>query len=1125
LILAFEIDKEDIESLTPIPLTKLMKKLLRAEVAKLKLKQSEVVVSLDITDPDGGLDGYIGCEIPADHPWLPSGKSGWQFKAVEGFPRSRIEAEILKKDKTDIKPRIKKLLGEGGTYVLVIGGKDYSADELEKKEAETRNIFENRGYLGGKVKIFSSGQIADWVTSLPSVVAHLKPDRANFKDIDGWNKTTISTRYPRDFVWDAERERIINSIRDAIVSNIDNERATIIRLVGHSGVGKTRLIYECLNNEELAELVLYADAPEKMPKSRFNEIAIDENRTAILVVDECPHDKYVELAKEADGIGGRMTLITLDYDIDRSRDAKDVHTILGPLDKVASDALIKLTVPGLLEPVRRRIVEFSEGYPSILVSLSENFSSHPEIMSPETLSKLGIDDLFDRMIAGRLKEGSEVERIKSVLTMISLFRRLGWDDEVAQQGKKVCELHGIRWLDGRRTVDQQEKKRLVVGRGRYRYVTPLPLAIYLASKWLEAMDKPSLIRYFAELPDPESKRAFLARLADLGYSESAKEVLQDFLSAFDYNLLDSAIGSEIFLSLSKADHSSSMKALERLLGDLPREKLLGFVSGRRNVVWALERIASWEDTFHSAVNMLLKLADAENETWSNNATGVLTQLFQTFLGGTAVPAWERHSVLEDALNSGDLNLQRLALKGIGASLRLSHVVGMIRGEDGGAEILPQEWNPRNMEDLQRAVSSSLGVLDKALQLSGPIKKEAAALFLSHARTLLGHGFKDEVMKKLQVIRETMPEMDKEVIKCVENTIYYDSKRLSPEIVNSVKALRAEILANDYDGLLNRYVRSRLLEDQLKENKVKVEKIVRRLGKEGIDFPEKLNSHLGWLVTDEAENGYFFGKVLGELDEKYRWLDRIVEATRDSEKPSAIFLGGYLSSVKSRDENLWQGVLISCYSDEAVRKLLLEIIWRSGTSDRAVELVITMLKTREIQPHEIGLLGYGAWFRNVSLEMFARFLEEYYEIGNGAYAPVILGIIDQYLGSHPAIIEKAKDVLLKYLTQPSIFERSDAMTGYTWDKVSEQIMERSKDTIPVFLNSVLDALMEEYGMDFEPYFSKKIRYFLDEDSDDSWAAVKGVLLEDSLRSWRLMNILKGGYAHFRDQKSSLLGMVP
>ena len=78
---AFEIVKKDVEDLKQIPLTFIMKKLLHAQLSQLKLKQSELVVSLDINDPDGGLDGYIRCEIPENHPWLPSGKSGWQFKA------------------------------------------------------------------------------------------------------------------------------------------------------------------------------------------------------------------------------------------------------------------------------------------------------------------------------------------------------------------------------------------------------------------------------------------------------------------------------------------------------------------------------------------------------------------------------------------------------------------------------------------------------------------------------------------------------------------------------------------------------------------------------------------------------------------------------------------------------------------------------------------------------------------------------------------------------------------------------------------------------------------------------------------------------------------------------------
>lgn len=107
---------------------------------------------------------------------------------------------------------------------------------------------------------------------------------------------------PSEFVFGAERERVLRRIRETIVSGYKGKRATIIRLVGFSGVGKTRMVFEALNTDELRNLVLYAESPEKLPSSRFNEVARNETIEAIFVVDECPHDEYVRLAKEAEGV-------------------------------------------------------------------------------------------------------------------------------------------------------------------------------------------------------------------------------------------------------------------------------------------------------------------------------------------------------------------------------------------------------------------------------------------------------------------------------------------------------------------------------------------------------------------------------------------------------------------------------------------------------------------------------------------------------------------------------------------------------------------------------------------------------------------------------------------------------
>ena len=1125
-MIAFEVTKEEIERLDPLSLTRLMKRLLRTELSKLRLKQSGLIVSLDINDPDGGLDGYIGCEISQDHPWLPSGRSGWQFKAVRNFPRSKAEEEVLNEDKTEVKPRIKKLLREGETYVLVIGGKDYNKDKLEEKEKEIIEIFDSKGFPESKVKVYSSGQIADWINSFPSVVAHLKPDRANFKDIEEWRNSTRAIKEPRDFVSDEKRESRMKSIRETIISNHNRERATIIRLVGFQGVGKTRLIYEALKTEELKELVLYTESPDKLPLSRFNEIARNENRTGIFVIDECPHDGYVQLAKEAEGIGGRMTLITLDYDKDRPRDPIDMHIVLEPLDKDASDKLIQLTVPGLPEMARRKIVDFSEGYPRIAVLLSENFSSRSDVLSSDTLSRIGISDLFDRIIAGRYSESSVISKIRKVLTMIALFRRLGWDDEVAVQGKKACKLFKIDWMDARGIVKEQEDRGLVTRRGRYRYVTPLPLAIYLASSWWEAIDKSGWVEFFKELPDLEIRMAFLDRLKDLPHSEHAKIALKDIFSEFKYELLDNPNGSEIFLGLAKADHLSAMETLERILGHLPREKLLEFKAGRRNVVWSLEKIAWWQDTFSSAARLLLKLADAENETWSNNATGVFTQLFQTFLGGTTVPAWERHIILEEALNSGDKSLQKLALKGLNAAFNLLHATRGMNGEEQGIVIPPPEWNPKSRQDLTKSVLSALNILDKAVKLPDPgIQTEATRVFLSHVRILLAYGFKDEVMEKLQFIQSQFPELDKEVIKTVESVIHYDGKKLPQEVINVVRKFRDELIGDDFKGLVKRYVKSKLLEDELKEKKEKVERIVRKLVEESIKSPEKLKDELNWLVTNEAENGYMFGKILGELDREYYWLDIILQTIKESEDPSVYFLGGYLSSIKSRDEKLWEKTLNRCYSDEIIKRFLLEIIWRSGTSDKAVEIIVRMLKNKEIKPQEIILFTYGAWFTKVSAQRFVDFLEEYYKIEDGKYAPSVLAIISQYVDAHSHIIGDAKDTLLKYLTQTDIFENPDTMTMYHWSKLSNNLTAKFSDTVPYFVDLVLQTLRKKNHVHLDRYLREELKHFLERDFKNAWKKMKMALLANDLRAWKLTHIFRGDFSNFKAKKDSLLGLVP
>ena len=575
--------------------------------------------------------------------------------------------------------------------------------------------------------------------------------------------------------------------------------------------------------------------------------------------------------------------MTLDYDIDVPRDVKDIHQVLSPLDNVASEALVKLTAPTLPDNAKKKIIEFSEGFPIILTILADNFATHPDILSSSTLNALGINNVLDRIIVGRGIGAFPVDKVRAVLTTIALFKRIGWDDELSTQGQKVCENQGINWLEARRIVDEQEKRKLVAKGGRYRYVTPLPLAINLSSTWLQAMDNNTLSDFFGKL-DVESQKAFLDRLADLGYTEYAKEILRSFLSSFDFKALNSSRGSEIFLSLSKADHSHAMDVLNKILSSCSREQLLDFSAGRRNIVWALAKIAWWKDTFASAASLLLKLADAENETWSNNATGTFVSLFQTFLGGSELAVWERYVVLKVALSSGNQNFQNLAIKAVAATLNLSHAFRTGGADEQGIIIPPPEWNPKSRKDVDRAVYSSFELIENAVLLPNKeIQLSALRLILSRARELIQFGFLDQVLSKFSLIRKDYPELEAELIRTVEDIIHYDAKGLPVSTVEQVQTFRDKLIGNSYHDLMVRYVMVDLLEDHLEDGQTALNDKLKDLASKAICSPALLEIELNWLISSQAENAFFFGRVLGDIDTKNEWFTRICQLVEDSKR--------------------------------------------------------------------------------------------------------------------------------------------------------------------------------------------------------------------------------------------------
>lgn len=1116
----FEIKKEDIERLYPHELPFILQKLLRAELSKLNLKQSELSVSLDITDPDGGLDGYIGVDIPNNHPWLPTGKSGWQFKAIHKFGSYEAKTHFLNKKKTAIKPRIIKLLEKGEAYALVISGKDFQPDEYEeiiKKE------FFLRGYPGIVVKVFSSGQITEWINTIPSVATILKKDRAYFKDIDEWYNTSRVLKEPPKYCSDSSRDGMMESIRNKIISNYNGQLASIVRIVGLTGVGKTRFIFETLNIEKLKDLVLYVESPDKLPKSRFNEIAQDKNVSGIFIVDECPHDSFIDLAKEVEGIGGRIALISLDFDIDKVRDTRDEHFIISKLQDESVDRMIQNIAPGLPPTARRKIVEFSEGYPRTAIQVAQNFYQQPELLSADNLSKLGFDDLFEKMIAGRYIS-ADTRKIKRLLTALSLFKRVGWDEDLADQGIKICNLFSIDWNEARELVKEQEERGLIVKKGRYRYISPLPLSVYLASKWWETWELNECIKFFGNLQNDELHRAFLQKLKDIPFAKGANKLIEKLFAEYDYGRLNTVEGSQIFFYLTQTDHNIAYLTLERILSRKTHEELINFGDGRRYTVWALEIIVRWSDTFTGATKILLQLAEAEIETISNNATGIFAQLFQINLGGTSVPVWDRHYIIRDALDSDNKNIQKLALKGLDSTLNLGPVARFGSAELQGTIILPEDWHPTSKEDFIKSVKSGLVLLKKAMEIPNKeINQEAVEIFLRHVR-MLQRGFFTEVIERLKYIHQNSPFLERELIATVEDIIRFDKERLPEENFNQILNLRDDIYGPGFKGKMKQYVWNPLSREYYSDNREEYEDTLKALAEESIGSPELLIGELSWLLTPEAENGYLFGKFLGVVDTDFSLFDIIWKALHDTNNPSVYFLSGYLDTLKIRNISLWEEIIHRFRSDSKLKSFTLEVLWRSGSGDKAADILIDMLQRTEIHPSQIYLLIYGAWFNGISEQKFGHFLYVFYDIDE-EHLLTILGIIDQFSKTHPRFVASQKSIIRKFLKNIETSPIIQQMEFFHWSNVTDQMINANKDNANSILIIILNVLKKHISIKYNREIRELIRNILKKDPKRAWDKISRSILKAGKIRYNLIEIIKGEYPYMKNEKNSLFDVIP
>lgn len=1048
--------------------------LLWAETMRVGMSPVTVNISTRINVSDGGIDANIRPTntVTLSDSFLPAGQSGFQIKAGHSF--TPTEAALRKElfgdaavAPANLGESVRACLDADGTYILVCTGADPTEPVRNSAKSYLRRAFNVCGYPNAQVEVWGQNHLIGLLKRFPSLALAVNGAGGSiFQTHKSWSAQQEMRRH---FKAGDPQHAFITSLQDEL------RRADVgvhVRVRGEAGIGKTRLILEATRAEDLQPLVIYCDSPEKfLEGALFAELLRDDNAfEVIVVVDECDLQSRTTIWNQLGARGRRIRLISVYNDIDEPS-GTTVLLDAPPLADAETSAVIQeYDVP---KDQADRWAYYCDGSPRVAHVIGQNLRSNPDniLKAPDTV------DIWERYVAGSDDlQSTAVQQRRTVLRFLALFKRFGYGAPITDEAKTIWALvhdtdSTISWGRFQEIIKVLRERKILQGQTTL-YITPKLLHIKLWSEWfecygvgfdvalLEARLTPTLVEWFREMYRYAKESAEAMHVVRKMLDESGPFRNADFFR--------DRRGAQFFLYLTDAAPDAALRRLEQTLGTWSVDEFRQFTDGRREVVWALEKIAVWGNLFDGAARLLLRLAEAENESFANNATGVFAGLFSPGYGAVApteAAPDERFAVLRDALLSASKEQRSVALRAADHALETDHFSRMGGAEHQGLRRPPRLWVPKTWGELFDTYRRVWQLLDEQREvLAGEERAEVVRILLRHA------GGVGAIANLSSMVTQTLSRLlqaayvdRRDVIEALEGVYRYRMPKMAPEARTPWDALRAELAPSDLHARLERYVGMDRWADTIDADGKRtdvLERIVGKLAEEAYRDPAALQRDLPWLVTDEAKNGFAFGYALGSLDTSTTLLpDLLAAQAAASTKPSAFFLGGYLRALFERDAAAGESILDDLAANPQLRQLVPELSWRSTLSDRGGRRILALARAGAIEPTSFRMFSFGGVIRNLSDAVFHSWIEFLLEQRSSITAGIAVDLFYFYYVMSDDPPPLPRDLTLALVTADPFFggsesTNSDVLEEHSWVGVAQALLHQHPEGAVVLGENLL-----------------------------------------------------------------------
>ena len=740
----FEITADDIALLEDDDLRSLVGRLCESDLRRRGISTSCVTWGGHQDASDGGID--VRVELPQHvetEGFIPRPETGYQAKA-EKMPASKIRSEM--RPGGVVRPAIRDLADRSGAYIIVSSKDSTSADALQRRrEAMKQAVSDLPNAAALKVDFYDRKRLETWLRDHLGTTLWAR-ERIG-KPIHEWrshgNWSQIPMGAGTGYLLDNEL-RIRTDVREApemtAVDGINlmrdrlREPGGVVRLVGLSGVGKTRLA-EALFDPTLGEnsldpdLAAYTDVA-KDPSPEPNHLAselIAAQRKAILVIDNCRPEMHRQLAESCRSSDSQLSLITIEYDVqDDVPEGTDVFT-LGDASVDLTEQLVRQRFPELSVLDSKRAAEYSGGNSRIALALASTVDKNDSIA---TLSEA---DLLRRLFQQR--RGSDPSLLSAAEAMSLVYSFDGEDvsepGELSQIGgtigKPAQEMYGA--------AAELKRRDLVQARAKWRAVLPQGIANNLATLALENIPPSVIESHLVTGGSERLLKSFSKRLSFLHASAQVRKIVTGWLGP-DGMLKDfprfNDLSRVVFENIAPVVPEATLSAIERVLLDAADPEVL---AACKPYLRLLRSLAYDAPLFERCLTLIVKVLESDSSgSERDEGTRLVASLFPILASGTHATIQQRLALADSLLASDSAKRRALGLVALRSLLEATHF-GPGWDHYFGARRRDYGYAPRDQDQVKTWFTLALKLAESHACSDGSVAEEVRNVLASQFRGL------------------------------------------------------------------------------------------------------------------------------------------------------------------------------------------------------------------------------------------------------------------------------------------------------------------------------------------------------------------------------------------------------